>query len=295
MDRNMYSILPCNGLDKGIGQITREVALKLQEKYHEMEIICPVLLSRDDSKYSETIKNKELIVIDGCFTRCATKLAGDKHGKIKIKLIVPDMIKETEIKPENSLIPASESLKLVGKIIEKIEKEIEIKQVKKETIVNKEEIVSEYYEVMVDKFILKVPKTGYVFNENDFWAKVKGDKAKIGITDYVQTNVGDIMYVELPEVGTEVSQFDDICSFESSKTLLSAVSPVSGIVTGVNKKLEENPWFLNEDPYGEGWLIEIKLNNFEEDRELLMEGQEYFEKMKAKAQKDIDNIYYRDA
>jgi len=144
---------------------------------------------------------------------------------------------------------------------------------------------------MVDKFILKVPKTGYIFNENDFWAKVEGDKAKIGITDYVQTNVGDIMYVELPEIGTEISQFDDVCSFESSKTLLSAVSPVSGTVAGVNKKLEESPNLLNEDPYGEGWLIEIKLNNLEEDRELLIEGKEYFEKMKSKAQKEIDNIY----
>lgn len=292
MEINKIAVLPCNGLDKSTGQITRLAALELQKKYPETEIVCPVLLGRDSGKYEEIIKNKKIIIVDGCATRCATKLAIDKGITVSQKILVLDIIKETGIKPEKDLSLGPESVKISSVITEKIEKNLtkeDRPEAEKPQEVKKEQI--EYYEVMVDKFILKVPKAGYVFNENDFWAKVKGDTAKIGITDYVQTNVGDIMYVELPEIGTEISQFDDVCSFESSKTLLSAVSPVSGTVTGVNEKVLESPQLLNEDPYGEGWLIEIKLNNFEEDRELLMEGQEYFEKMKAKAQKDIDNIY----
>lgn len=287
MEEKKYAILPCNGLDKSTGQVTRLAALELQKKFLNIEIICPVLLGREPEKYSETITDKKIIVIDGCATRCATKLAIDKGMTVSQKISVLDMIKETSIKPETSLSLGPDGIKLSSMIAEKFLIKEAITEAPVET--NREQI--EYYEVMVDKFILKVPKTGYIFNENDFWAKVEGDKAKIGITDYVQTNVGDIMYVELPEIGTEISQFDDVCSFESSKTLLSAVSPVSGTVAGVNKKLEESPNLLNEDPYGEGWLIEIKLNNLEEDRELLIEGKEYFEKMKSKAQKEIDNIY----
>jgi len=291
MDLNIYSILPCNGLDKGMGQITREAALKLQEKYPEMEIICPVLLSRDDSKYKESLENKELIVIDGCFTRCATKLAGEKNAKVRTKIIVPHMVKETGIKPENFLIPGPEGLKLSEKIIEKIVTEVSTEKVKEEALSEIDEKEPEYYEVMVDKFFLRVPKEGYIFNENDFWAKISGNKARLGVSDYFQTQVGDIMFAELPEVGKEIEQFDEVCNVESSKALLSMVSPVSGRVTAVNKEVEENPSLINEDPYVKGWLIEVELFDIEEDRELLMDGKAYFEGMKKKAEGEIDNIY----
>lgn len=290
MEGNKYSILPCNGLDKSTGQVSRLIALNFQEKYPEVEIVCPVLLGRDGEKYKDSVENKSFIIIDGCAARCATKLAVEKGLKIFRKISVIDMIKESGIKPEKELTSGPEGIKLSSFITDKIEKSF-TENITQET----KEIQSikqvEFHEVIIDKFILKVPKEGYLFNENDFWVKVEGDTGKIGITDYVQTNVGDIMYVEFPEIGTEISQFDDVCSFESSKTLLSAVSPVSGTVTAVNKKLEDSPNLLNEDPYGEGWLIEVKLTSLEEDRELLLGGSEYFEKMKSKAQKDIDNIY----
>lgn len=291
MEEKKYAILPCNGLDKGTGQITRETALKLQEKYPEIEIICPVLLSRDENKYKESLKNKELIILDGCFTRCSTKLAGEKNGKVKTKITVPDMIKETGIKPENSLLPGYESLKLSEKITEKIISEISTEKVKEEAVSKWEEKEPEYYEVMVDKFLLKVPREGYIFNENDFWAQVRGNKARLGVSDYFQTQAGDIMFAEFPEVGKEIEQFDEVCNVESSKALLSMVSPVSGIVTAVNREVEENPSLINEDPYVKGWLIEVELSDIEEDRELLMDGKTYFEAMKKKAEGEIDNIY----
>jgi len=292
MEEKKYAILPCNGLDKSTGQITRLAALELQKKYAETEIVCPVLLGREIEKYSDTIKNRNFIIIDGCATRCATKLAIDKEITAFQKILVLDIIKETGIKPEKELSLGTESIKISSIIAEKIEKNL-IKEASPEAEKNRETEKEhiDYYEVMIDKFILKVPQSGYFFNENDFWVKVKGDIARIGISDYVQTNVGDIMYVDFPDLGTEIGQFDDVCSFESAKTLISAVSPVAGTVIAINKKLEESPQLLNEDPYGEGWLIELKLSDFQEDRELLMECKEYFEKMKEKAQKDIDKIY----
>lgn len=291
MEEKKYAILPCNGLDKGTGQITRETALKVQEKYPELEIICPVLLSRDENKYKESLEKKELILLDGCFTRCATKLAGEKNGKVKTKITVPDMIKETGIKAEKSLIPGNEGIKLSEKIMEKIEKEIMTEKVIEEARSEWEEKEPEYYEVMIDKFLLKVPKEGYLFSENDFWAQVRGNKAKLGVSDYFQTRAGDIMFAELPEAGKEIEQFDEVCNVESSKALLSMISPVSGRVTAVNREAEENPYLINEDPYVKGWLIEVELSDIEEDRELLMDGKTYFEGMKKKAEGEIDNIY----
>ena len=290
MEKNKYAILPCNGLDKGVGQITREAALKLLEKYPDLEIICPVLLSGDENKYRDSIKEKEIIIIDGCFTRCATKLASEKNAKFKTKIIVSHIIKETGIKPEKSIIPGPEGIKISEKILKKIEKEF-IKEKVTEVKIIREKKGPEYYEVMIDKFFLKVPKEDYIFNENDFWAKIKGNKARVGVSDYFQTQTGDIMFAELPEKGTKIEQFDEVCSIESSKALLSLISPVSGTIVAVNREAEEDPSLINEDPYVKGWLLEIELSDIEEDKELLMDGKTYFEKMKKKAESEIDNIY----
>jgi len=119
MEEKKYAILPCNGLDKSTGQITRLTALELQKKFSDIEIICPVLLGREPEKYSETISNKKIIVIDGCVTRCATKLAIDNGITVSQKISVLDMIKETSIKPEKELSLGPDGIKLSNIIVEK--------------------------------------------------------------------------------------------------------------------------------------------------------------------------------
>jgi len=88
-----------------------------------------------------------------------------------------------------------------------------------------------------------------------------GSRVRIGITDYAQDALGDVVYVDLPEVGTAVSVGDAVGELESTKSVSDMYAPVSGSVVAINEALTDNPALLNEDPYGEGWLCEIEMSN----------------------------------
>ena len=137
------------------------------------------------------------------------------------------------------------------------------------------------FEIKVDKWTFKVPRDRF-YNENDCWAKLDGNMATVGITDFLQNMTSDIIYVELPEIGTEVEQFGEAGTFEAIKTMLDLISPVAGIVREVNEKLREKPELMNQDPYGEGWFIKIEVKDFEADKENLLGADAYFEVMKRK-------------
>ena len=100
------------------------------------------------------------------------------------------------------------------------------------------------------------------------WVKVEGNVARVGITYHAQEQLNDIVYVELPEVGTEVSKGDSLAVIESVKAASDVYAPVSGKVVAVNDAVVDSPEMLNEDPYG-NWLVEIELSNPAEVDELL--------------------------
>jgi len=85
-----------------------------------------------------------------------------------------------------------------------------------------------------------------------------GSKVRIGITDFAQDALGDVVYVDLPAVGTRVDAAEAVGELESTKSVSEMYAPVGGVVVAVNEALADNPQLLNEDPYGEGWLIEIE-------------------------------------
>ncbi|HEY1827735.1 MAG TPA: glycine cleavage system protein GcvH [Acidimicrobiales bacterium] len=91
------------------------------------------------------------------------------------------------------------------------------------------------------------------------WVRVSGTTVRIGITDYAQDALGDIVYVELPGVGTEVATGGQLGEVESTKSVSEIYSPVAGTVVAVNEALTGNPEKMNNDPYGEGWICEIEL------------------------------------
>jgi glycine cleavage system H protein len=91
------------------------------------------------------------------------------------------------------------------------------------------------------------------------WIRVAGDTAEVGITDYAQDQLGDIVYVSLPEAGAEVAAGDSIGELESTKSVSDIFAPVSGTVTEANTGLDDAPEKVNSDPYGAGWLIRIQL------------------------------------
>ena len=92
------------------------------------------------------------------------------------------------------------------------------------------------------------------------WARrlEDGSRVRIGITDFAQDALGDVVYVDLPAVGTRVDASEAVGELESTKSVSEMYAPIGGIVVAVNEALADNPQLLNEDPYGEGWLIEIE-------------------------------------
>jgi glycine cleavage system H protein len=108
------------------------------------------------------------------------------------------------------------------------------------------------------------------------WVKVEGKQAVIGITDYAQQELGDIVYLELPDVGTEVVMEEEVTEIESTKTTSPVLAPVSGTVIEVNEELRESPQLINEDPYGKGWIAILKMTN-PDDLDSLMSAKEYEE------------------
>ncbi|MEK6545821.1 MAG: glycine cleavage system protein GcvH [Nitrospinota bacterium] len=108
-----------------------------------------------------------------------------------------------------------------------------------------------------------------LYTKEHEWVRIENGKARIGITDYAQKELGDIVFVELPEVGSEVTAMEPLGVVESVKTVSDIYSPVSGKVLEINDELESIPELVNSSPYEKGWMIVVKMNDKEELKELL--------------------------
>jgi glycine cleavage system H protein len=99
------------------------------------------------------------------------------------------------------------------------------------------------------------------YSKDHEWVRVEGDVAIVGITDYAQNSLGDVVYVELPKVGEDFAAHESFGSVESVKAVSEVFSPVTGAITEVNDSLNDEPEKVNNDPYGEGWMIRVKMQN----------------------------------
>jgi len=95
------------------------------------------------------------------------------------------------------------------------------------------------------------------YSKDHEWVRLEGDQARVGITDYAQDALGDVVFVDLPEVGAAVAAGDSIAEVESTKSVSEIYAPVAGTVAEVNVDLADSPERLNEDPYGEGWIFQL--------------------------------------
>jgi len=125
---------------------------------------------------------------------------------------------------------------------------------------------------------MSVPKD-LRYSEEHEWVKVEGEKVRIGITDFAQHELGDIVFVELPEVGAEVTADEPFGSVESVKTVSELYAPVSGKVVEINEELSDSPEFVNESPYEKAWMIVIEPANVSEV-DKLMTPEKYEEMIK---------------
>jgi glycine cleavage system H protein len=99
------------------------------------------------------------------------------------------------------------------------------------------------------------------YTKDHEWVMVDDDIATVGITDYAQGELGDIVFVELPEAGTGVTQAEAFGTIEAVKTVADLYAPVSGEITEINSRIESEPGIINSDPYGEGWFVKIKMSD----------------------------------
>ena len=145
---------------------------------------------------------------------------------------------------------------------------------------------SDLYQEVADKFIFTVKK-GLLYTENDVWIEIKNGEAKIGITDFFQRRLGDVVFMELPSAGDVVKENAPFGAVESIKSVVDVVTPLNGTVKEVNGKLTDNPEHLNSEPYGEGWLALISPSNLKDDRSHLISAEQYFELMTSKIRDEL--------
>ncbi len=107
------------------------------------------------------------------------------------------------------------------------------------------------------------------YTKNDEWVRIEGGAATVGITDYAQDQLNDIVYVELPDVGGEFAKGDSFGVVESVKAASDSYLPISGKIIEVNNKLRETPELINTDPYGEGWMVKIQVKDAAEASDLM--------------------------
>jgi glycine cleavage system H protein len=113
-----------------------------------------------------------------------------------------------------------------------------------------------------------------LFSDEHLWVRVHGEQAHVGLTDFLQGKLGEIVSVHLPEVGDEIERGEPLGEVESSSEVHEIIAPVTGVVVATNADLEDQPILVNEDPYRDGWLLEIELRDEEELGDLI-EQDEY--------------------
>jgi len=150
--------------------------------------------------------------------------------------------------------------------------------------------VTEFLETTVDKFTFKVA-TDRLYNEQGMWAlDEEGGRVRIGLSDFLQQRSGDIAFAEVKPEGTALAAGDEVGFIETIKVNISLGSPVSGEVLEINPAMELEPEAINMDPYGEGWVADLKPVDWETARSALLNPQVYFDLMKGQAEEEAKKL-----
>jgi glycine cleavage system H protein len=129
---------------------------------------------------------------------------------------------------------------------------------------------------------------GLKYSKEHEWVLVEDNIAIIGITEFAQHELGDVVYVELPEVGEKIVKDDPFGAVESVKAVSDVFAPVSGAVVEINDTLPENPETINDDPYGDGWMIKVEITDMDDLKDL-MNAEEYAEYIEQQTEEDEED------
>jgi glycine cleavage system H protein len=123
------------------------------------------------------------------------------------------------------------------------------------------------------------------YNRNHLWVRIQGNRGTVGVTDYAQREMGEVLFADLPEEGSQVEKDDVFGSLESSKTVAELRCPVSGEIVSINKDLEEEPSLVNDDAYGSGWLVVMEVDDPNELEDMI-NAADYEEMLEQKDEED---------
>lgn len=146
----------------------------------------------------------------------------------------------------------------------------------------------DYQEVTYDKFTFKVDMS-CLYHPDETWAREENGLIVVGVTDFLQTNSGDVAFLEAPEIGTELVQGGNAGIIETIKTTVELISPVSGRVEEVNTPLEDEPELINNDAYEAGWIMKIKPSNWAVEKGNLLSPEAYFPIMEEKIKQVLES------
>ena len=142
------------------------------------------------------------------------------------------------------------------------------------------------YTYQADKFVFHVRKE-ILYSHHEVWIRPEGELLRVGVTDFAQRRGGDIVFAEAEPAGTKVALGGLLGSYETIKLVQDILSPVEGTIVAINSLLESKPEVINSDPYGEGWVANIKPTNPPKE---LLNAEEYFEAMKGKVADELKKI-----
>lgn len=144
--------------------------------------------------------------------------------------------------------------------------------------------MTEFLETMVDKFTFKVAKDR-VYSDDGMWVKPEDENhIRIGVSDFFQQRSGDVAFAEIKPVGTTLARGEEMGTIETIKVNIELVSPVSGEIVEVNTLLDLEPEHINQDPYGQGWLMVLEVSDWQSESANLEEPHAYFAHMKKEAE-----------
>lgn len=146
-----------------------------------------------------------------------------------------------------------------------------------------------FLELIIDKFIFRVDPTCR-YSAEGVWVKNEENKARLGLSDFLQQRSGDIAFVDIKRIGTILAVSDYFSTIETIKVNVDLISPVSGKIIQINPALELAPELINQDPYGEGWLCEVEMDDWNANKIVLLDPIAYFEIMKRDAEEEAKKL-----
>ena len=147
----------------------------------------------------------------------------------------------------------------------------------------------EMLKLTIDKFTFRVPK-GLYFNDAGAWVRLEGSVARLGLSDFAQQRSGDMAFAEVKPVETLLKPGDEFASIETIKVNVILPSPVTGVIAEINHALEDAPELINQDPYGEGWLVVVELTDWDNDTSRLLDADAYYALIKRQAEEEVKKV-----